>query len=114
MPDGGAWEGWLAANHDRSDGVWLKIAKKGAPAPTPTYGEAIEIAICYGWIDGQKGALDERFWLQRFTPRKPKSRWSRVNRDKATRLIGEGRMKPAGLREVEQARRELAFRGLTA
>jgi uncharacterized protein YdeI (YjbR/CyaY-like superfamily) len=104
VPDAGAWERWLEANHERSDGVWLKIAKRGAPAPTPTYAQALEVAICYGWIDGQKGAHDESYWLQRFTRRGLRSRWSEINREKAERLLADGRMTPAGLAQVDAAR----------
>ena len=101
---GAAWESWLQAEHASSPGVWLKIAKKGAGAQTVTYPEALAVALCFGWIDGQKGRLDDDYWLQRFTPRKPGSRWSRINTDKAAELIEAGRMRPAGLAEVEQAR----------
>jgi uncharacterized protein YdeI (YjbR/CyaY-like superfamily) len=99
-----AWESWLAAEHASSTGVWLKIAKKGADAQTVSYAEALAIALCYGWIDGQKGRLDDDYWLQRFTPRKPGSRWSRINTQKAAGLIEAGWMQPAGLAEVEQAK----------
>jgi len=99
-----SWRDWLARHHQTSPGLWLKIAKKGSATPTVSYAEAIEGALCYGWIDGQKGKLDDEYWLQRFTPRKPRSRWSKINREKAERLIAEGRMQPAGLREVEAAR----------
>jgi len=98
------WEAWLAAEHGRSKGLWLKIAKKDSGVESVTYTEALEGALCYGWIDGQKGSLDERFWLQRFTPRGRKSKWSRINRDKATDLLERGRLQPAGLLQVEQAR----------
>jgi uncharacterized protein YdeI (YjbR/CyaY-like superfamily) len=98
------WSAWLEEHHAEPSGLWLKIAKKEAGVPSVTYAEALEIALCYGWIDGQKRALDDQFWLQRFTPRRPKSIWSRVNRDKATALIAEGKMRPAGLRQVELAR----------
>lgn len=98
------WEEWLAKNHSASKGLWLKIAKKGAETSTVNYAEALDIALCYGWIDGQKGALDEDFWLQKFTPRGPKSKWSKINRDKATALIDAGCMKPAGLAEIERAK----------
>src|SRR5512139_1249892 len=97
-----AWERWLMENHATSQGVWLKIAKKAAASVT--YAEALEVALCYGWIDGQKAGLDEEHWLQRFTPRRPGSKWSKINRDKAEALIAQGRMQPAGLREVERAR----------
>jgi len=99
-----SWRDWLAEHHQTSPGLWLKIAKKGAGAPTVGYAEAIDGALCYGWIDGQKGKLDDEYWLQRFTPRKPRSRWSKINREKAERLIAEGQMQQAGLREVEAAR----------
>jgi uncharacterized protein YdeI (YjbR/CyaY-like superfamily) len=100
----GAWETWLDKHHASSDGLWLKVAKKGSGIETVSYTEALDVALCYGWIDGQKGRFDDDYWLQRFTPRKPRSKWSRINRDKATKLIEEGEMQPAGLREVERAR----------
>lgn len=99
-----AWCDWLEENHEALPGVWLKFAKKGSPTPTVTYPEAIEEALCFGWIDGQARRYDEFFYLQRFTPRRGKSRWSQINREKATRLIAEGRMRPAGLAQVEAAR----------
>ncbi len=101
---GAAWESWLLAEHASSSGVWLKIAKKGAGATTVSYPEALAGALCFGWIDGQKGRLDDDYWLQRFTPRKPGSRWSKVNTEKAAKLIEAGRMRPAGLAEVERAK----------
>jgi uncharacterized protein YdeI (YjbR/CyaY-like superfamily) len=104
--DRDAWESWLAKQHNSSPGVWLKIAKKGSGATGVSYPEALEAALCYGWIDGQKGALDDEYWLQRFTPRKPGSRWSKINTEKAADLIGAGRMQPAGMREVELARQD--------
>jgi uncharacterized protein YdeI (YjbR/CyaY-like superfamily) len=104
--DPGAWESWLAEQHALSPGVWLKIAKKGSGAPGVSYPEALEVALCYGWIDGQKGTLDEEYWLQRFTPRRPGGRWSKINTDKAAGLIEAGRMQPAGMREVELARED--------
>jgi uncharacterized protein YdeI (YjbR/CyaY-like superfamily) len=102
--DPAAWESWLAEQHAESPGVWLKIPKKGSGCPGISYAEALEVALCYGWIDGQKGRLDEDYWAQRFTPRRPGSRWSKINTDKAADLIDAGRMRPAGLREVELAR----------
>jgi uncharacterized protein YdeI (YjbR/CyaY-like superfamily) len=99
-----AFEAWLARHGQTSDGIWLEIAKAGAPAPTVTYPEAIDSALIHGWIDGQKRALDATHWLQRFTPRRPRSLWSKINRDKIAALIAAGRMKPAGLAEVERAR----------
>ena len=98
------WQGWLADHHSTSPGVWLRIAKKDAGTQSVTYPEALDAALCYGWIDGQKGALDDTCWLQRFTPRRPGSRWSKINCGKATELIAQGRMQPSGLREVEQAK----------
>src|SRR3954465_11131591 len=97
FPSRKKWEEWLAKNHQTSKGLWLKIAKKGAGTDTCNYAEALEVALCYGWIDGQKGALDAEFWLQKFTPRGPRSQWSKVNREKATALIENGHMQPAGL-----------------
>jgi len=99
-----SWRDWLAEHHQNSPGLWLKIAKKSAATPTVSYAEAIDGALCYGWIDGQKGKLDDEYWLQRFTPRKARSRWSKINREKAERLSAEGRMHAAGLHEVEAAR----------
>jgi len=104
--DPGAWESWLAEQHALSPGVWLKIAKKGSGAPGVSYPEALEVALCYGWIDGQKGTLDDEYWLQRFTRRRPGGRWSKINTDKAADLIEAGRMQPAGMREVERARED--------
>lgn len=97
-------EAWLEENQDRSDGLWLKIAKKGSGVESVTYAEALELALCFGWIDSQKRSFDERFFLQRFTRRRPQGRWSRINRDKAEELIASGRMRAAGLAEVEQAK----------
>lgn len=98
-----AWEAWLDAHHADTPGVWLKIAKKATGTLSVSYAEVLESALCYGWIDGQKASLDDTHWLQKFTPRRAKSAWSRVNCEKATTLIAAGRMQPAGLRQVEQA-----------
>lgn len=100
------WEAWLSAHHADVQTLWIKFAKKKTGVPSVTYAEAVESALCYGWIDGQAAAFDEGYWLQRFTPRRAKSIWSRVNRDKATALIAEGRMQVAGLAEVERAQRD--------
>jgi uncharacterized protein YdeI (YjbR/CyaY-like superfamily) len=97
------WGDWLEANHQSSTGLWLKIAKKDAGVTSVAHPEALELALCFGWIDGQRRALDERFFLQRFTPRRQASRWSRINRDKAVELIERGLMRPAGLAEVKRA-----------
>jgi uncharacterized protein YdeI (YjbR/CyaY-like superfamily) len=99
-----AWERWLDRNYGNEEGVWLKIAKKASGKRTVTVPEALEIALCYGWIDGQRKALDEDYFLQRFTPRRRRSRWSKINRDSATALIEQGRMRSAGLAEVERAK----------
>jgi uncharacterized protein YdeI (YjbR/CyaY-like superfamily) len=100
------WEQWLEDNHADSGGVWIKMAKKDSGIDSVRYPEVLDTAICFGWIDGRREALDERFFLQRFTPRRPRSRWSRINRDKAERLIAGGRMRPAGLAEVERAKED--------
>jgi uncharacterized protein YdeI (YjbR/CyaY-like superfamily) len=102
--DAGEFEAWLEENHHRSPGVWLRIARKHTGEPSISYAEAVELALCFGWIDGQKAREDDEHWLQRFTPRSRRSRWSRINRDKARELIASGRMRPAGLAEVERAR----------
>ncbi|HEV3000065.1 MAG TPA: YdeI/OmpD-associated family protein [Solirubrobacteraceae bacterium] len=98
-------EAWLEAEHASSDGVWLEFAKKGSGVSSVTYPEAVELALCFGWIDGQlRKSHDERFYLRRFTPRRARSPWSKVNRDTAEALIAAGRMRPAGLAEVERAK----------
>lgn len=96
-----SFEQWLEENEAESVGIWLKIAKRDAGVKTVSYAEALECALCHGWIDGQKAAFDNAFWLQRFTPRQPNSRWSKANRENAERLIQEGRMKISGLKAVE-------------
>ena len=100
------WEIWLAKQHSKSTGIWLKLAKKGSEIPSVTYDEALEVALCYGWIDGQKKGLDEKYWLQKFTPRGPKSIWSKINTGKAEKLIKSGEMKPAGLNAIEAAKKD--------
>jgi uncharacterized protein YdeI (YjbR/CyaY-like superfamily) len=101
---GDAWEAWLAEHHATSPGLWLKFAKKGSGIATVSYSEALDVALCYGWIDGQKDKFDGDYWLQRFTPRRPRSKWSRINRDRVAALVARGAMKPVGLREVERAK----------
>jgi uncharacterized protein YdeI (YjbR/CyaY-like superfamily) len=98
------WEAWLDAEHADSDGVWLKFAKKGSGVETVVYADALDVALCYGWIDSQVRSLDERFYLQKFTPRRAKSKWSQINREKIEQLTKQGRMKPAGLAQVELAK----------
>jgi uncharacterized protein YdeI (YjbR/CyaY-like superfamily) len=97
------WEAWLENHHQDTPGIWLKIAKKEAGAASVSYAEALESALCYGWIDGQKAAFDDRYWLQKFTPRSRKSKWSKINCEKALALIAAGRMQPAGSAQVEAA-----------
>jgi uncharacterized protein YdeI (YjbR/CyaY-like superfamily) len=99
-----AWEAWLEEHHTTSEGLWLKIAKSGSDLETVSMAEALEVALCYGWIDSQADGFDDQYWLLRFTPRRPRSKWSKRNRAKVAKLIEEGRMKPAGLREVERAK----------
>lgn len=99
-----AFETWLGDQHATSAGIWLKLRKKGAGIVALDYAQALDVALCYGWIDGQKGKFDDQHWLQRFTPRKPNSKWSKINRDKAVALTEQGRMRPAGLAEVERAK----------
>ena len=101
-----AWTAWLDTHHASSRGVWMKIAKKGSDEHSITYAEALEIALAYGWIDGQKGAHDDAWWLQKFTPRGAKSIWSTINRAKALALIEAGKMTKAGLAEVERAQKD--------
>ena len=100
------WEDWLAEHHDTDKGVWVTFAKKGADAATVTYPEAVEVALCFGWIDGQAARLDDSFWLQRFTPRGPRSKWSQINCARAERLVEAGRMHSAGLAAIEAARQD--------
>lgn len=99
-----AFEAWLKKHHATSGGLWLKIAKRGAAEPSVTYPEAVEIALCWGWIDGQKKGLDEQHFLQRFTPRRARSIWSKINVDKAEALIAAGRMQAPGLAQVDAAK----------
>ena len=95
---------WLDKNHAKSDGLWIKIAKKDSGIRSVTHAEALEVALCYGWIDGQRNRLDDAYFLQRFTPRRARSMWSAINCAKVTALIDAGRMHPARMREVERAK----------
>lgn len=106
FPGPEAFGEWLAQHHASSAGVWLKLAKKDAGVPSVSYAEAIEVALSWGWIDGQKQAHDERHWLQKFTPRGARSLWSKINRDKATALIAAKKMMAPGLAEIERAKRD--------
>lgn len=98
------WLAWLDEHHATSSGLCLKFAKKGSGIDSVSPADAVEVALCYGWIDSQADKFDDDYWLLRFTPRRPKSKWSRVNRDKAESLIEKGEMRPGGLREVERAK----------
>lgn len=98
------WAEWLAKNHPEHPGIWLRIAKKDSGLHSVSYAEALEVALCYGWIDGQKLPENEKTWLQKFLPRTAKSIWSKINREKALALIRSGHMKPAGLQAIEQAK----------
>jgi uncharacterized protein YdeI (YjbR/CyaY-like superfamily) len=100
------WAEWLATHCATSTGVWLRLAKKRAGQRSVSYADALEAALCYGWIDGQKKSDSEHHWLQRFTPRAARSLWSKINREKALKLIQEGRMEAAGLEEIERAKRD--------
>jgi len=98
------WEAWLEARYADTKGVWLKIAKKDTNIPSVSYSDALDCALCYGWIDGQKAAYDEQYWLQKFTPRGAKSIWSKVNCDRVEALIVANRMQPAGMQQIERAK----------
>lgn len=100
------WADWLAKQHDKSTGIWLKLAKKGSEIPSVTYDEAVDTALCYGWIDGQKKGFDDKYWLQKFTPRGARSVWSKINTERVEKLIKSGEMKPAGLKVVEAAKQD--------
>jgi len=100
------WEDWLKVHHGSSSGLWLRLAKKGSGTESVSYAEALDVALCYDWIDGQKKSYDETTWLQKFTPRGAKSIWSKINREKAEALIKSGRMKPAGLKAIESAKQD--------
>ncbi|MFJ4003350.1 YdeI family protein [Streptomyces sp. NPDC090023] len=99
-----AFEAWLGEHHAVSPGIWLKLRKKGPGVVALDYAQALDVALCYGWIDGQKTKFDDQWWLQRFTPRRPRSRWSKVNREKVAALIAQGRMRPPGQAEIDRAK----------
>lgn len=100
------WETWLQTHYETSAGIWLRLAKKTSGQVTLTYAEALDSALCFGWIDGQKKAESNEFWLQRFSPRTAKSLWSKINTEKAQALMQAGRMRPSGLREIERAQQD--------
>lgn len=99
-------EEWLAEHHSQPTGIWIKFAKKASGIASVTYDEALDVALCYGWIDGQRKSLDDKFFIQRFTPRRPRSLWSKRNVDKVATLIAAGRMQPAGLAEIAAAQQD--------
>lgn len=102
--DRAAWAAWLEQHGSEAQEAWVKLAKKASGIASVTYAEAVEVALCHGWIDGQAKGLDEDWHLQRFTPRRARSNWSRLNRERAEALIERGEMRPAGLREIERAK----------
>jgi uncharacterized protein YdeI (YjbR/CyaY-like superfamily) len=102
--DATEFEAWLEEHVDLQVGVWLKLAKKGSGIPSLTSDEAVDVGLCYGWISGQRKSYDEVYYLQKYVPRRPGSRWSQVNVDKVESLIAAGRMRPSGLAEVEAAK----------
>ena len=101
-----AWAAWLDEHGATSKGLWVRLAKKAAPLASIDYQQTLEVALCYGWIDGQKRSYDDQSWLQKFTPRGRKSMWSKINREKVEALIARGQMRPAGLAAVEAAKRD--------
>jgi uncharacterized protein YdeI (YjbR/CyaY-like superfamily) len=101
-----AWSRWLASHHASTPGVWIQLAKKGSGSKSVTYAEAVEVALCFGWIDGQGRSKDELSWLQKFTPRRKRSSWSKINRARALELIASGRMQPPGLAEIRRAKQD--------
>ncbi|MEJ7789986.1 MAG: YdeI/OmpD-associated family protein [Thermoleophilaceae bacterium] len=104
FPSREAFTGWLTENGGSSSGLWVKFAKAGSGHPSVTKAEAVEEALAHGWIDGQQAKFDDEWWLTRFTPRRPRSKWSKVNTEIVARLIENGQMTPAGMREVESAK----------
>jgi uncharacterized protein YdeI (YjbR/CyaY-like superfamily) len=100
------WEAWLEENHDSSPGVWLKLAKKGSGIACVTNDEALDVALCFGWIDGLRRRLDDDCFIERHTPRRPRTNWSKINVEKVARLTAAGRMRPAGIAEVDRAKAE--------
>ncbi len=106
FPNQKDWAKWLDKHHATSTGIWMRLAKKAAALESVSYADALDVALCYGWIDGQKKSYDADSWLQKFTPRGAKSIWSKINREKAKSLIAAGMMKPAGLLAIEKAKQD--------
>lgn len=111
-PDSETWQAWLEQHHDREPGVWLLYYRQGSGRPSITWSEAVDEALCFGWIDSTVRPIDDLTYKQYFAPRKPKSNWSKINKQKVERLIAEGRMRPAGLAAIEQARRNGSWANL--
>ncbi|MFF5705092.1 YdeI family protein [Streptomyces sp. NPDC012794] len=101
--DAGAFESWLSRHHTRTEGLWIKVAKKKSGIPTVTDDELVDVGLCYGWISGQRRSHDERYYLQKYVPRRPRSLWSQVNVEKVAALTAAGRMREPGLAEVRRA-----------
>jgi len=100
------WEKWLSSHHDKPPGIWLKFAKKDSGVISTNHSGSLEVALCYGWIDSQSRSLDKNYYLQKFTPRKSRSIWSKINTEHIERLLKEGRMQPAGMLQVEAAKKD--------
>ncbi|GAA2993627.1 YdeI/OmpD-associated family protein [Kitasatospora albolonga] len=109
--DGAAFEGWLTEHHGRVDGVWVKVAKKGAGVPSVTEQELVDVGLCWGWVSGQRRSLDGQWYLQRYVPRRPRSLWSLVNVEKVAELTAAGRMREPGLAEVRRAQQDGRWAG---
>ena len=105
-----AFERWLSRNHAREKELWLKVYKKGSRVPSVTTAEALDVVLCWGWIDGHRKAFDEKAFLQRYSPRRPRSNWSAINRGHVARLTAAGRMTPPGQREVDAAKADRRWR----
>jgi uncharacterized protein YdeI (YjbR/CyaY-like superfamily) len=113
-PDAATWREWLEEHHATEPGVWLMSWKKAAGKPSISWSEAVDEALCFGWIDSTRRSIDELSSQQYFAPRKPKSNWSKINKEKVERLIAEGRMTPAGLAAIEEAKRNGSWNNLDA
>jgi uncharacterized protein YdeI (YjbR/CyaY-like superfamily) len=106
FPDGAAFDSWLESHHDSPEGVWIRMAKKGSGILSLSSDEAVDVGLCWGWISGQRKGLDAQFYLQKYVPRRPRSHWSQVNVEKVQQLSAAGRMRPAGIAEVEAAKQD--------
>ena len=113
-PDSETWRAWLAEHHDRETGVWLHCYRKSSGKPSVDWSESVDEALCFGWIDSTRRSIDDQSYKQYFAPRKPKSNWSKINKEKVERLIAEGRMTPAGLAVIERAKANGSWENLDA